>query len=969
MLFAFLGVKGVKRHKDTTEKPSFISLKTLIFWLIISPSVFAQKLFLFAIPEQTADKSLISFSKTIEQTVLFSYEQTKTFKLNAVNGYYTIDQALSKLLRNSGLKAEYLDNHLNISIQTIPLKKAQTPEKTTTKKISPLKNVPNEVIEKIAIVGSRELGRTLQELPVPVDIFSAELLQQTGQFEIGRMLQTVAPSFNFPSSSISDGTDVIKPATLRGLGPDQTLILVNGKRRHHASLLHINTSVGRGTAGADLNAIPLAAIKHIEILRDGAAAQYGSDAIAGVINIVLKDANSAGSINASAGQYTKGDGETEKLSINKGFTLFEDGFLNATFNFVNHQSTNRSGLHGSCQFAQCELLPNGDWLAREKREINANRSTFNIGDPSYQQFSFSYNANIPIKIGNFYSFALYSDRKNDAATFFRHNAYALANPYLKDNDAVRPNGYLPSIHSKIKDHSLSFGYKAQVKDLNFDVSFTHGQNRIDYQTNNSLNASYVHYHNNLGLLTPDEIRKQVPESANAYSLLLGLKTLNVDLQQNNTYVSYSFGLELRQDTYKIIPGSQYSYFDYGLLLDNANNTSNENNDVNFNTNIGLAGIQGFPGIAPKDSVDEGRDVSSFYLEVSSNYWENFTLDAAIRYDNYENIGDTSNIKFASNWQVNEIMTLRGSLSTGFRAPSMQQLYFNNVSTQFLVDEQSQFSGEQIGTFRNDSQLAQLIGIPPLKEEQSTNLSLGAIFDFDNNLSLSLDYYAIEIKDRIVISNKLSSSYSDELARVLDAHFVDKAQVFLNGADTLTKGIDLIATWHAELYQGLFNLTLAGNFTDTKVEKLYTPSNIISALNIEQVFATQDISIIEEWQPKNRVSLATNYQINQWQFNLTFNHFGSYTITDGGTQKYGAEQLTDFKLTHELTPSLSWFIGANNIFDVMPDKNKIGNSHSGRIVDEQNNEVVNSAGVFKYSRRSAPFGFNGAYYYLGLDYKF
>ena len=969
MLFQHHDASSMKQQKITMEKCLRLSvIKVVIFWLFICQTALAEKLFLFDIQQQPAQQALITFAKQTDITIIFSYELTKDYQTNSLKGYYSFAQALRKLLRNTGLKANFNQKKLSIIEDLSFANTSRKAQETLSPKIIP--NEPRNVqkeqqefispIEKIAIVGSRNIARSIEELPVPVDILSNQDLYNTGEFEVGRMLQSIAPSFNFASSSISDGTDVLKPATLRGLGPDQTLILVNGKRRHHASLLHINTSVGRGTAGADLNTIPLHSIKRIEILRDGATAQYGSDAIAGVINIVLKDSKSEGTINTSLGQYQQGDGNTFDLSINNGFSFNKQGFINATISLLKHQSSNRSGLHGSCQYNGCEKLDNGNYIAHDIREKNANRKTFNIGDPAYQQLSASFNANYSLPIGELYSFAIYSKRRNNSAAFFRHSANQLANPILQDNKALRSNGFLPYIHSDITDSSFNLGFRSDIDDeTTFDISFTHGENSIDYQTKNSLNASYANLLVTQGNLTPEQIRAQIPQSANAYALSLSLQTLNIDVQRMYDYFSLSLGVELRQDNYQVRPGEKYSYFDYDYQSDS----------TLFNENA-LGGIQGFPGISAKSAVHESRQVSSFYIEANSELFTDVTLDGAVRYDHYDDFGNTSNIKLATNWRVNEAVTLRSSISTGFRAPSMQQLYFNNVSTQFIVDENEQFSAEQVATYRNDSTLASLIGVPRLREEQSTNFTLGSVFTFNDKFSITFDYYAIYIDDRIVISNKISSEYSNELATLLQQNHVDMAQVFLNGANTTTKGADLIATWKAPLLAGYLDVILAANITDTKVSKLYIPnSEILNALTVEQVFSEQDISIIEEWQPQNRISLTSTYQQNNWLLNLAVNRYGQYTITDGGKQTYGAEILTDIRIEHQFTQHLSWYLGVNNIFNVTPDKNKIANSHPGTIIDNQGNEIVSSAGVFKYSRRSAPFGFNGSYLYFGLNYQF
>lgn len=824
-----------------------------------------------------------------------------------------------------------------------------------------------EQVEKIAIVGSRVSGRSAEELPVPVDILDAEALQNTGQTEVGRMLQAVAPSFNFSSSSISDGTDALRPATLRGLGPDQTLVLINGKRRHQASLIHINTSVGRGTAGTDMNAIPAAAIKRIEVLRDGAAAQYGSDAIAGVINLVLKDSAEQGSAGLSYGEYSEGDGETINLDLNKGLALGDDGYLNLTFNYRDRGHTNRAGLHGSCQFPGCTTLADGTLLAGDPRELTAPRDTFRIGDADSRQIALTLNTGYQLEEGELYAFLTYSTRDNESAAFFRHNANADGNTPLQDGDATIQMGFLPKINSQIDDLSYNLGYKVDFSNqASLDLSYTWGENRIDYETSDSINASYANTLRYEQGMSAEEIRSSIPREADAYGLELSLQTLNLDYSKEFDDFSLALGAEVREDGYKILPGEEYAYRDYDTV-----------NGVSIYSGLsgGLGsedaggGIQGFPGIAPASSVDETRNVMSFYVDVETDLSENLRVTGALRYDDYDGFGHTTNYKLAANWFVTDNLSLRGAVSSGFRAPSMQQLYFNNIGTQFVVNSQGVLVAQEVGTFRNDSNLAQAIGIPELTEEKSQNWSVGAIVKLFDEISVTLDYYAIDIDDRIVISNRLGKGLSSTLDAALDASGAGAGQFFLNGADTETRGLDIVSTWNTDLAGGDLDLTLAANFTDTDVVRLFTPQGSgLETVSVDQVFSEQDISIIEEWQPDSRISLSGLYRQDNWDMTLAFNRYGEYTVTDGGSQTYGAEVLTDVRLRYHLSDDFSISLGANNLFDVTPDENQIGNSRGGTIVDGQGNVVVSSPGIFKYSRRSAPFGFNGAYYYLGLEYR-
>ena len=937
----------------------------------------------FDIDKQRADKALISFARQANQTIMFSFNLTRKTQANPLKGAYSVKSGLEKLLAGTGLIA-VIDSSGQLSIKPENYDRSKTKMRTSSRigavlipavlgtasqsTLAQENTQQEEQVETIGIIGSRVAGRSADDLPVPVDILSAEALANTGQTEVGRMLQAIAPSFNFSSSAISDGTDALRPATLRGLGPDQTLVLINGKRRHQASLIHINTSVGRGTAGTDMNAIPAAAIKRIEVLRDGAAAQYGSDAIAGVINIVLNDDAESGRAAISYGEFSEGDGETTNLDLSKGFALGDSGHINATLNIRDRGFTNRAGLHGSCQFPGCTTLANGNLQAGDPRELNASRETFRIGDADSEQLALTLDMGYELGQGELYGFLTYSSRENQSAAFFRHNGNSGGNARLQDGDATIQAGFLPKINSEIDDISYNIGYKSEFNNgSTLELSYTYGENRIDYRTSDSINSSFANQLRYGRGLSASEVRSAIPREAFAYGLELSLQTINLDYTQDFDLFSLAMGTELRTDEYRIIPGEEYAYRDYdtvnGVSLYQGRSGGTGSEDAS-------GGIQGFPGIGPASAVDESRDVISFYLDAETQLGDDLLVSAAARYDDYDGFDDTVNLKLAANWSVNDYFSVRGALSTGFRAPSMQQLYFNNVSTQFVADGNGNLVAEEVGTFRNDSSLAKAIGIPTLKEEESSNWSIGTIIRATDDINITIDYYGIDIDDRIVISNRLGKGISPTLDAALIAAGAGKGQFFLNGADTETRGLDVVTTWNTQALGGDLNLTLAANFTDTEVTKLFTPEGSgLESVSTDKVFSSQDISIIEEWQPENRVSLSSLYKKDNWTVNLAFNRYGEYTVTDGGRQTYGAKMLTDLRVNYQVNDNLSLNIGANNLFDVTPDENRIGNSRTGTIVDNNGNVVVSSPGVFTYSRRSVPFGFNGAYYYAGAEFTF
>ncbi len=807
------------------------------------------------------------------------------------------------------------------------------------------------MMDDIVSIGTRSDDRVVAESTVPVDVLNDEAMTSTGETEVGRILQRLAPSFNFSSSTISDGTDALRPATLRGLGPDQTLVLVNGKRRHGSALIHVNTSVGRGTAGTDLNAIPASAIKRIEVLRDGAAAQYGSDAIAGVINLVLKDDDGGGRISGSYGGYTEGDGETYLVNFNKGFTI-GDGYLNLNAEYRNRGRTNRAGLSGQCQFV-CTPGPLGQ-VSTDPREAIFDRQNFRIGDADSDQVALTLNLGIPFGDNmEFYGFATYSDRENTSGGFYRRANQANLNPselfdgtVLFGGDAFYPNGTLPKINTDINDLSFNAGLRGEAYGWDWDLGVGWAENDFGFFITDSLNASLV------------SAVGSSPTSADSGSLVLGLVTVDLDLVRDTSWGNLAFGIGLREDSYEINAGELVSYADFDTI-----------NGVNLGINNASGGIQVFPGFSPDNAVDEDRDAISVYIDAEYDQWDGVLIGGAVRFEDYSDFGSTFNAKITGAFDVNDEFRVRGALSSGFRAPSLQQQFFNNTSTQFNAGV-----AEQTGTFRNDSEVAKAIGIPKLEEETSINFSAGVVIQPTDSTSITIDYYRIDIEDRIVISGEIESGLPGAAAldAALAAAGADTAQFFLNGVDTETQGVDIVVSHDRPFAGGDLNITLAANITETEIDSVRAPDALSSIPGIQDViFTSQDRSIIEEWQPEDRVNLTGNFVKNDWTFTLGVNRYGEYTVeeSNGDRQTFDAKYLVDTQFSYDFGNGLVLRAGGNNIFDETPDENMIGQTRTGTIVDGADNVIVSSPGVFVFNRRSAPFGFNGAYWYVGGDFSF
>ena len=830
---------------------------------------------------------------------------------------------------------------------------------------------PIQTIETVVVVGTRSIGRSALQAPVPIEVVNREQLSFTGQSETGRVLQMLVPSFNFPSSTISDGTDALRPATLRGLGPDQVLVLVNGKRRHKSALLHVNSSVGRGTAGTDFNAIPAAAIERIEVLRDGASAQYGSDAIAGVINIVLKNDVNTRDANIYWGQTYEGDGDTWIGNGNYGMEVGDSGFLNLTVEWRDRYRTNRAGVTGTRQYdwvdtdqgrppdATLEVKDTNGNVTGEKpvwfdrREYHFNRKNFRVGDSDSSQKVGVYNFGLPLTEGlELYAFGSYATRQNNSAGFYRR-----ANQAERTVTEIYPDGFLPEINTDIGDTSLALGlaWTHETTDLNVDVSINHGLNTFDFFISNSLNASYG---------------ASSPTSADAGGFGLSQTAFNLDitypLHYKSSLVNLAGGVEFRREGYGIHAGEPLSWINAGLGAPGA-----------------AGGIQVFPGFRPDNEVDESRTNVAGYADfesyLSGQPGTGLLVGAALRGEQYSDFGATVTGKATVRYDLTEQIAFRAAGSTGFRAPLLHQLYFNNISTQFKADnndadgdgDTTELLPFEIGTFRNDSDAARALNIPELKEETSVNVSGGIVAKPIRNLWLTLDAFQIDIDDRIV----LSGSFTADAVPVLAEAGANQAQVFTNVAQTRTRGIDVAAGYlHAFDNESILNLKIAATWTDTAViGNVQAPEPLLIGFE-EILFPERERSIIEEWQPNTRINFTADYLVGSVKIRSALRYFGSYTVQEGSgesaqRQTYSGKWLTDLQGAYQLNNALMLTVGINNFLNQLPDLNAVGQARGGTLIDSTGVVIADSPGVFTYDRRAAPFGFNGGFYYTKLSYRF
>ncbi len=816
-------------------------------------------------------------------------------------------------------------------------------------------------IEQISVIGSRRLGRTVEDSPVPIDIIGADSLKNSGQTETNALLSSLLPSFNFPQASLTDGSDHVRPAQLRGLAPDHTLVLVNGKRRHSNALLNLNGSTGRGSSSVDLNAIPANAIARIEVLRDGAAAQYGSDAIAGVINIVLKSASSGGSVSAIYGAnmtemdgvpelksvsedangnlaFNEGsdrsltDGQTLTLQGNMGFELGDNGFLNISTEYRDRHSTNRSDYDQRENYARLDDgSVNG---ALDPRELTWDRYNHNFGNGNVEDFSVFYNSGYELtNNAELYSFGSYSKREGEGGGFYR-----LAQDDRNVTD-IYPDGFLPVITSDINDFSLALGVKGFVSEWNYDVSAVYGLDDFEFGVIDSVNTSYgpsSQTRFDAGTLTYDQLTLNVDFS----------REVDVDFLASG--LNIAVGAEYRREGYEIQAGEEASY---------AQGTFGPGGAVTDPVNgpFGSAGSQVFPGFTPESASDNSRHNVSLYVDLEAYITDNWNLSVAARYEDYSDFGDTLNGKIATRYTLTEDLALRASVSTGFRAPSLQQQHFTSVATVFVDGEPT-----QTGTFAPSSNVAKALGSPGLDAEEATNYGIGFTWSTDFNFSLSVDYYQILIDDRIVLSNNLSGA---AIADLLEGTGANQGRFFLNAIDSKTRGVDVVASYNliTDNY-GDVAFNLGFNYGKNQVTDIIAPPAELQGAGFDQdnLFSGNELRRFEVSTPRNKYNLSAVWTMDDWRATLRNTRYGETQDPSDIAQRNEVlkpKWITDLDVAYAVTDNVSVSLGANNIFDVYPDPTR-------DLVDD----VTTFSRLFSYSSFS-PFGFNGRYVYGKIEMRF
>ncbi len=800
----------------------------------------------------------------------------------------------------------------------------------------------DESLNEIVITGSRAPARSNTKSPLPIDIVSSKDLVSTGQTTFDKALQYKIPSFNTVQTPVNDATSLLDPYEIRNMGPSRTLILINGKRKNLSALLYTQTSPGRGETGSDISGIPTDAIKSVEVLRDGASAQYGSDAIAGVINIILKDSPNAGSATLRTGITSEGDGEMFGVSVNNGSTIGDDkGFINYTVDFSKTSLSNRPGTvdaAGEAADFGANIADVQEFLSRRPDAGNIN------GAPETAAAKFLVNGSYKLsEQSNLYFNAAFVNKKVNSFANYRTPYWRTVTdfPYLADffpgdnpNTAGGYDGYVPTFEGDLNDYNATVGFKSVINDWNVDASFTTGGNSQTYKVNNSHNRNFVYSpstwvdSNNNGTIDDGEVtegaqlyrensKKSFDPGGTSFSHNVGNIDISKILSDN---LSVAFGTEFRYETFEIIEGELGSY-DGG-------------------------GADSFAGNSPENSGQFTRYNFGGYASLNWNPTENLTLDGTIRSENYSDFGNAFVWKASGAYTINDKYTLRGSLSTGFRAPTLHQIYTQKAQYSFVPGQ-----GIQVGGLVNNvSSQAGLLGIPKLKEETSTNFTLGLGGKVNRNLSFTVDYYSINVEDRIVLSTEITPPALPAFDGLSDLSF------FVNALDTKTSGLDVVIGYNKiELGDGKLGFNLSGNYTikNERDGEVKNPASV-AATGQSVVNATQEALFFTS-RPQTKWILGSTYDINKWGLSLNNTYFGKTTFKQQGLDanlrtEFTPKVVTDLGINFNATEKLTLALNVNNLFNVLPEWSFKAENAAGTAIINDPAAIKNQSNLITFNQR-------------------
>lgn len=834
----------------------------------------------------------------------------------------------------------------------------------------------NDALTEIVVTGSRFGGRTVVESPTPIDSIGAEELTRGGATDLQSMLKVAVPSFSTPRPSAAGVADFLTPPTLRGLSTGQILLLVNGKRRHTSSQLNSSNQIGRGDVAYDFNAIPAAAIKRVEVLRDGAAAQYGSDAIAGVINIVLDD--SVGYVaQGKAGATTHSDGRDLEAAASAGLNIGEEGFFRMTMQYQDHERTDRAlpdtrqqylGSNGtrapSANFGSgTGLTPSSGTL--DPREATVDRNIWVFGEPTYENASIFFNAEVPLSEAvELYSFGGYNKLDGIAYNFFRRAGQD------ETVRAIHPDGFLPLQDIEMQNFSTAIGVRGDdLAGFGWDLSSVYGGSIDDLGYDNSNNVS-------MGLSSP--------LSFDRGGSRFKQWTTNLDVRRSfevgfSSPLNLAFGLEYRKEYYKLVAGDPNSYLNGGVPILDGPNAGRP------------APVGGQPsgGLTPADAISENRNSAAAYVEVEQKFFDRWLLSAALRGEDYSDFGSTTDYKIATRFEIIDGLALRGSYGTGFRAPNLAQSYTNSTQISFVNG-----APLRIRQIAVDDPIASLVGASALQPEESKNLSVGLVFD-TTDFTATLDVYRIEIENRIALSSNFQNTALTNLLATRGYPDIAAVSYETNAVDTTTEGVDLTLTYQHDLGSaGRLSATLAGNYNTTDFDRIAGTPAPLAALGITTpLFDLSQQVRFTDSMPKDKVSLNLTWTLHDLRVGVTATRYGevAQVALTGRTpaqvaalipgydvelvpitgsqnvdiiQRFSADIVTDLDVSYDFGDRVTASLGVSNVFDEFPEKQI---ASTAATVAAGTNGADNN-GIFPYAY-IAPYGTSGRFVYLKSVFKF
>ncbi|MES2176339.1 MAG: TonB-dependent receptor [Gemmatimonadota bacterium] len=800
------------------------------------------------------------------------------------------------------------------------------------------------------VVGSRAHHKAADEVAVPVDIIPADVITKQGTSELSAILQNVSPSVNFPRQSVTDADDIVRPFTMRGLSPDHTLVLVNGVRRHRSALVHTFAfGMPAGSTGVDLNAMPASAIERMEILRDGASAQYGSDAIAGVLNLVIKDGAFAPFANADFGRYFAADfpSDGNTLNVNGGWGLkLGRGSLGLFAEYRNRQPTNRAWPEAADQLVtgDADVVDDNGHILQKNNPVD--QPNHHLGDGLANDVLSFANLRLPLNekgTSELYAFGGYTHRIGTGNGFYRQ-AMSERN-WL----AIYPLGFLPEFRPTVLDWSAATGVRGDVNGWNYDAGASFGRNSFDYQLRNTLNVSLGPCLTRACAPGLDGIFGNsddpgIPNSTHFFAG--GLRAGELAVSANVTRavhtalpspVNVGVGLTVRRETFTLVAGEKGSWIQGGYPTANGDPAP--------------PGSQVFSGFLPSTAVDVARNNSGAYLDLETNLNPQLLVNAAGRFENYSDFGSQLSSKLALRFQPARDIVFRAAVSTGFRAPSLAQSNYGSRITNFRLDpatgKQTPF---EVGIFSVSDPAAIALGAKALKAESSINVSGGTAWSPTENFTLTLDGYVIQLNDRILLSGFIGGD-SVESILAKKGLAVTAAQYFTNIIDTRTRGVDLTTNYHTLVGSGVFTLTSGVNYTTNRIVGQRPDPVQLNGTGAELVDQFMTIQVEKE-RPDWRGTVTADYLRERMSILVRASSYGSFHSAPGlcGTcdQTFGAKTLFDVEAGRQFS-GIKWSVGVRNLLDTFPDKNTLDNGY----------------GIFPWAGAS-PFGYNGRFVYTRAE---